>query len=155
MIYVECYSDITLVQSLTTVTRRGIVHEFKGKGEICNRLRNSTKSKGLIDEDPSSSQPRYVREATLDGDFTEHNIKLLHHNSTDNDLIVLCPTLEEWVLDAAKGSNLDVRKYDLPNDAVRLHRLINLSLGKFERLLEDLKTKSNRLKTLKRLLERQ
>lgn len=154
MIYVECYPDITLVKSLTNITKRGIIHEFKGKGEICNRLRNNANSKGLIDEDPSSSQPRYLIEATPEGDFAEYNLKLLHHSSTDNRLIVLCPTLEEWILKSAIQANLDVRKYGLPNDTVKLHGLINLNIGKFEKLIEDLKDKSNRLKTLKRLLER-
>ena len=153
MIFVECKSDLALVKSLTNIARREITHEFKGKGEICNRLRKRTNCKGLLDEDPSSGQPHYVKEARLENDLTEHDIKVLHHNSTNNLLIVLCPRLEEWILKAAREADIDVRKYDLPNDASRLHRHINLSLDKFENLLEDLKDSSNRLKTLKRLLE--
>ena len=154
MIYVECKPDFTLVQSLTNVTRREITHEFKGKGEICNRLREQTNCKGLVDEDPSSGQPRYVKEARLENDLSEHDIKVLYHGSTDNRLIVLCPRLEEWILNAAREAGIDVRKYNLPNDGANLHRHINISLDKFESLLKDLKGSSSRLKTLKGLLER-
>lgn len=153
MIYVECHPDRSLVRSLTNITKRGIIHEFKGKGEICNRLRKQTNCKGLIDEDPSSGQPAYIKESGLEKDLPEHDIKVLHHSSTDNYLIILCPRLEEWTLNAAREANIDVRKYNLPNNAVSLHREINISLDKFERLLEDLKNVSNRLKTLRRLLE--
>jgi len=154
MIYVECSPDFALVQSLTTITRRGITHELKGKGGVCNQLRKHTKCKGLLDEDPSGTQPRYMKEAKLENDLAKHDIKVLHHSSTDNRLIVLCPRLEEWILKAAQEAGIDVKKYNLPNSATQLHREINISLDKFEKLLEDLKDSSRRLRTLKRLLER-
>lgn len=155
MIYVECKPDLALVKSLTNVTRRGITHEFKGKGEICNRLRKQTNCKGLLDEDPSSAQPRYIKEARLVNDLSEHEIKVLHDGTNNNYLIVLCPRLEEWILKAAQQAGKDVRKYDLPNDAAKLHREINISLDRFDNLLEELKDSSSRLKTLKRLLEKE
>jgi len=137
MIYVECFSGRDLVESLTNFTRREITHEFKGKGEICNRLRKRTNCKALIDEDPTSGQPRYTKEAGLENELPQHDIKVLHHNSTNNRLIVLCPRLEEWILEAAQEAGKDVRKYNLPNSAVRLHKEINITLDKFENLLED------------------
>ena len=154
MIYVECKPDLTLVKFLTNITRRDITHEFKGKGEICNRLRKQANCKALLDEDPFGAQPRYIKEAKLVNDLPEHDLKLLHDSANNNYLVVLCPRLEEWVLKAAGETGIDVREYNLPNDAVRLHRHINISLDKFENLLEDLKGSSSRLKALKRLLER-
>ena len=154
MIFIECKPDLTLLESLTSIPRREITHEFKGKGEICNRLRKLSNCTGLIDEDPDSGQPLYVKEAKLENDLSEHEIKVLHDNTNNNYIIVLCPRLEEWILKAAREAGIDVRKYDLPNDAIRLHREINISLDKFENLLEDLKRSSSRLKSLKRLLER-
>ena len=153
MIYVECKPDLTLVKTLTGITRREITHELKGKGEICNRLKKTTKCKGLIDEDPSSGQPRYVREARLENDLTEHDIRVLRHDQTDNRLIVICPRLEEWVLAAARQAGVNVSKYNLPTNAVKLHSEINIVLDKFEKLLVDLKDLSSRLKTLQGLLE--
>ena len=151
MIYVECKPDAALVKSLSKVTRREITHE--SKGEICNKLRKHRNCTGLIDEDPSSTQPRYVQEAQLVNDLSDSEIKVLHHSQTDNRLIVLCPRLEEWILKAARDVGMDVRQYNLPNDARRLHGNINISLDKFENLLEDLKQSSNRLKTLQKLLQ--
>lgn len=153
MIFVECNPDLALVQSLTNVTRREIIHELKGKGEICNRLRRRTNCTAMLDEDPSSGQPRYLKEAILLGDFSGYSIIVLRHDPNGNRLILLRPRLEEWILKAATEARIDVRKYDLPDDAIKLHGEINISLDKFENLLEDLKNSSNRLKTLKRLLE--
>ena len=154
MIFIECKPDHALVKPLTNIIRREITHEFKGKGEICNRLRKQANCKALLDEDPFGTQPRYMKEAKLVNDLHEHDLKLLHDSANKNYLIVLCQRLEEWVLKAAREAGIDVRKYSLPNDAARLHREINIRLDKFEKLLEELKGSSNRLKTLKRLLER-
>jgi hypothetical protein len=109
----------------------------------------------LLDEDPSSAQPRYIKEAKLEDDLFEHDIKVLHHNSTNNRLIVLCPTLEAWILKAVREAGIDIRRYNLPNNPTRLHSEINISLGKIENLVEELKESSNKLKALKRLLERE
>jgi hypothetical protein len=38
MIYVECKPDATLVQVLTQLPRREIVHELKGKYEVVKRI---------------------------------------------------------------------------------------------------------------------
>ncbi|MFQ5875762.1 MAG: hypothetical protein ACE5JL_18445 [Dehalococcoidia bacterium] len=148
MIYVECKPDFTLLKSITNISKRGIVHEFKGKYEICKQLEKRTHCKGLIDEDPLSFQPAYVKRLRLDNDLPEHDLKVLYDSSKHNYLIVLCPRLEEWVLKVAWEAGIDVRKYDLPDHAVRLHREINIRLDKFERLLQDLKD-SDKVKALR------
>lgn len=156
MIYIECNSDWALLNSITTFSRKEIVHEFKGKYEICKQLAKRTGCKGLIDEDPLSTEPPYVtrlRSAGSEDNLEEHNIKVLHDRSKDNYLIVLCPRLEGWILTTAKEAGLDVRKYGLPSDEGRLHRHIDLELGKFEKLLEDLRSKNPaRLRILRSLI---
>lgn len=152
MIFVECKPDYALVASVTNIKRRDIIHEFKGKGEVCNQLKKRSSCIGLVDDDPLSVQPRYIQEAKLDNDLPEHEIKVLHDNTNNNYIIVLCPRLEEWVLKTASEAGIDVRKYNLPKDAAKLHGEINISLDKFGDLVDDLKA-SARLKTLKNLLE--
>jgi hypothetical protein len=152
MIYIECKPDYVLINSLTKFPRKEIVHEFKGKFEVCKRLETNKNSKGLIDEDPYSVQPKYLARTELKE--VVHDIKVLYDSSNDNYLIVLCPRLEEWVLQAAQIAKVDVRKYDLPNDARKLHEVININLEKFEKLLEDLRESSIALKTLKGLLRK-
>jgi len=154
MIYIECNADYALVRSLIRVARKDVIHEFKGKFEVCKRLENQRNCKGLIDEDPTSIQPPYLKHLQRQDEFSEHDLILLHDRNSSNYLIVLCPRLEEWVLKSAREASMDVRKYDLPNDARALHRHARINPDKLENLLEDLKSSSQRLKTLKRLLER-
>lgn len=153
MIYVECKTDQALVRCITNVARREIVHE-RGKSRVCKKLAERRNCKGLVDEDPSSAQPPYMAKLTLEKDLPQDELKVLYDASTDNRLIILCPRLEDWILKAAREAKLKLEKYPLPNSAERLHRVVNLSLDKFERLLEDLKHKdSERLKILRKLLQ--
>jgi len=148
MIYVECYADLALVKSLTNLPRKEIAHEFKGKGGICGRLREKPHRLGVVDEDPSKTQPRYIKETKLVQDFPAHGIRVLHHSSSNNYLIVLCPYLEVWILAAANEATIDVGEYSLPKDAKKLRETIKFDSRKFEKLLSDL-TNSARLKSLK------
>lgn len=148
MIFVECYADITLVKSIINLPGKEIAHEFKGKGGICARLRENTNHVGLVDEDPASTQPLYIKESRVVEDFQETNLKVLYHSSGNSFIVVLCPTLEEWILRAAREINVDVLRYSLPDNAKKLHNVINFDLRKFEKLLDDLKN-SSRLKKLK------
>ncbi len=152
MIYVECRPDFILVRSVTTIPRKEIDHEFKGKGEICNRLEGQRSAQGLIDEDPSATQPAYLKKLVLSQELPQQGLRVLHDKSRDNSLVVLCPTLESWILKAAEEAGIDmVRKYSLPDDPAKFHHVINFDLGKFEKLLGDLRN-SDRVKTLSRLL---
>lgn len=151
MIYVECKPDFALVRSITRIPRREIIHE-RDKSRVCNRLKRQRSCKGLVDEDPLSTQPSYMRKLKLEDDLFRAELKVFHDESNGNYLFVLCPRLEEWILKAAKEVNLNVEKYSLPNIAEKLHRVINLDLDKFEGLLTNLK-ELKRLKTLKKLLE--
>jgi len=153
MIYIECYPDLALVRSLIRITRRDFDHEFKGKGAICNRLMKQGSSIGLLDEDPLSPQPNYLKLAEVKDDLSGHGIKVLQ-DVNHNSIIVLCPRLEEWILEAAKETGIDLERYKLPANADELHREINFSLDKFEKLLDDLKGSSARLKKLREVLQK-
>lgn len=153
MIFVECYADITLVKYIINLPGKEIAHEFKGKGGVCGRLRERPHRLGLVDEDPSSPQPLYITESRIVEDLQEANLRVLHHSSGNNYLIVLCPRLEEWILGAAREISVDVLKYSLPDSAKSLHNVINFDLRKFEKLLDELKN-SSRIKNLKSTLSK-
>ncbi len=55
MIYVECNPDLTLVQALTQLPRRGIAHELKGKYEVMKRLRSARNARAMVDEAPGQT----------------------------------------------------------------------------------------------------
>lgn len=151
MIYVECKPDFALVKSITSIPKGEIIHQ-KGKSRVCQKLEKDKNCKGLLDEDPLSTQPPYMREVKLEGDLFQAELKVFHDESNGNYLFVLCPRLEDWILEATKEAHLSMKKYGLPNTSEKLHRVINIDLSKFEKLLTDLKD-SQRLKTLRKLLE--
>jgi len=148
MIYVECNPDELLVKLLTGVSKREIIHAGN-KPEVCKRLKKINGVIGLVDEDPDSVQPGYIsgREEEIN-DYGE-GIKVLEERN--NKLIILCPRLEEFILDIAKKEKIDVKKYKLLNNGNDFHNVINVNLDNFEKLVDDLK-KVKTMKTLRHLL---
>lgn len=150
MIYVECNADEALVRALG-VPKKEIKHS-SDKGDVCKKLKKIRSSKGLVDEDPSGTQPSYIKDLRLLSH--EDEIKILYDQRNQNHLILLCPKLEGWILKAAKEVEIDVRKYSLPDNENELHKVINRKLGKFVALIEELKQKRSRtLKTLEGLIK--
>jgi hypothetical protein len=138
MIYVECKPDETLVRLLTGLPRREIIHELKGKGEVVNQIKKRSNAQGLVDEDPGSTQHRYLRTMRTVHDLPERGLRLLG-DSSGNRIVILCPRLEEWIVQAAREEQLAISAYCLPEEPRRLHRIINDDLRKFERLVNDLR----------------
>ncbi len=144
MIYVECYPDQALVHALGIV-RKEITHAHS-KGNVCNRLVKVRDRFGMIDEDPASSQPSYLRK--LKEQWRQNEVKLLYDGALNNFIIVLCPRLEEWILKAAKECNVRIEEFGLPASAHELHKTIGSNIANFKKLLEAIKTKSHRIQTL-------
>lgn len=146
MIYTECKPDSSLVRILG-IPKKQIIH-LGGKPEVCKQLEKREEWKGLVDEDPFSVQPSYLKKLPVKEDLPTYGLKILSDNSKNNDLIVLRPRLEEWVLKATEEAGIDIKRYNLPDDGDQLHKVINLDLRKFERLVNDLKGKSKMLEAL-------
>ncbi len=145
MIYVECKPDEAIVITLG-IPGKEIEHR-NGKGSVCKRLEESINSKGLVDEDPLSTQPSYIKKLTLRSQ--KHDIKLLYDENAKNYLIMLCPNLEEWILKATKDAEINIKNYNLPDNIDELHKILNTKIGKLTNLLQNLKKKKSRLlKTL-------
>jgi hypothetical protein len=140
----ECNSDRALVSALGK-PRREIIHA-NSKGNVCNRLARSRDCVGLVDEDPGSPQPTYI--GKLNTQERRDDVVLLHDKLSNNNLIVLCPRLEEWILKAAKEAEVTLKTHGLPDKADQLHETISMSVDNFRRLVEDIKTKSQRINTL-------
>jgi len=148
MYLVECKPDAILVKSLTRASRKSIDHAGN-KSELLKKLTERYgNSKGIIDEDPWSIQPPHLRKFREKHDLTSYNLKILYQTSKNNTLIMLRPRLEDWILEAAHEANIDLKKYDLPNDPIKLHERINIQIDKFQKLVENL-ARSNRLRKLK------
>jgi len=140
MIFVECKPDALLARELTGRPRREFNHSFKGKYEAIYLLSRQTGSIALLDEDPGAVQPRYLQALREEQSLGGHGLKVLRHEPRQNRVVLLCPRLEEWVIGAAEQAGVDLKTpYNLPTNAVELHKEINVDLRKFQRLVEDLK----------------
>jgi hypothetical protein len=116
---------------------------LEGKSRVLKRLEKTENSRGLIDEDPLSARPPLMsRYQTVVHD--EDDIMVLYHQQRDNHLIVLCPRAEEWILKAAKQSNIELGKYGLPDEADRFHESVRIKQRAFDILINEMLRKGNR-----------
>ena len=109
MIYTECKPDSMLVKTLG-IPKKEIIH-LGGKPEVCKQLEKQENCKGLVDEDPFSIQPSYLKKLHVRENLSDYGFRVLNDNFNNNDLIVLCPRLEEWVLKATKEAQIDIKRY--------------------------------------------
>jgi len=152
MYLVECKPDEILIKVLTNTSRKQIQHAGN-KSELLKKLtEHFTNSKGMVDEDPLSHQPRHLQMFKEKQKLAIYDLKILHQKSGNNILIMLCPRLEDWILKAAYEANVNFAKYGLPNNPEKLHEQINIKTDKFQKLVDDIGTKSERLKKLKQYL---
>jgi hypothetical protein len=131
-ICVECYPDEVLVRALGF---EDVIHEGP-KSEVTLLTCKRDGVVGLEDEDPTSTHSRMLQR--FQETRRERNIACLGWG--DKVIVLICPRLEEWILAAARESGIDVRdkRYGLPDDPHRLHKVINKRLTKFRTLVEDL-----------------
>lgn len=147
MFIVECKPDAALIKLLISTPRK-VKHAGNKPLVLRKLMRNYENSTGIVDEDPHSIQPPDMRRFK-EIEFSEENkFKILHYNQRNNRLLVLCPRLEKWIIEASKEANIDLRKHKLSDDPDELHEIINIRIERFQRLIRELKKKSNRVKTL-------
>ncbi len=131
--------------------KKQIVRHVFSKGNVCNKVSRGKGVRGVVDQDPLSVQPSYIESI---GSCIENkrDILLFKDKINDNYIIMLCPTLEGWILKAAKAEGIKPAKYGLPDKEKELHKIVNINLQKLEQLVNDLKQQSLMLKTLKNYL---
>ena len=147
---VECKPDRKLVKSL--IPRRRIVHAGNKSGVLRRLTRNYENSIGLIDQDPASHQPPDLGKFREIRSDTSNKLRVLYFDRKRNFIVILCPKLENWIIEASHEANINISEYKLPDDPDELHRIINLNLDKFEKLVSKLKQISNRVRTLQNYL---
>ncbi|MEW6687209.1 MAG: hypothetical protein AB1393_13570 [Candidatus Edwardsbacteria bacterium] len=147
MVFVECNADEALISALG-VGKREIRHSHS-KGNVCRALQKSCNAIGLLDEDPCSAQPSYLEGLNLL--VNEGKIRILYDLGRQNCVIILCPRLEEWVLEAARTSKMLTEKYGLPRKPDELHEALSSSNKRkaLQNLIKELEIKSRKVKRLK------
>ncbi len=147
-ILVECYPDAALLRALG-VSKKQLRHEG-GKGEVVKQVRKFDCATGLIDEDPASAQPRdldnYKEVQAMEG------LRLLARRDDKNKrLIIVCPRLEDWLIQRAKSSGIRPKDYGLPSDPDKLHSIPRYEQKEgFCRFLAELKEQDSGMHLLRR-----
>ncbi len=75
-------------------------------------------------------------------------------DKNNNQIIVICPEIENWIFKTSKEARVDLKKFNLPDNLHNFRKEVELKLDRFELLLRELINKSQRMKTLLRLIER-
>lgn len=149
---VECKADRALVKILTSASKKKLIHGGNKTGVLEVLLKGCESSTGVIDEDPWSPQPPDMQKFRIKQHITRYNLKILHQAHKNNSLIVLCPRLEEWILQAAKETHISPNQHGLSNNAAELRKQITAKTDKFEKFVKALQNKSKRLKELRKQL---
>jgi hypothetical protein len=107
----------------------------------------------MVDEDPGSVVPPYLSRISRVQELVEEGLIVYRDGTRRNQVVILRPRLEDWILAAARGVGLKAAEFGLPDHPARLHSVINANISKYDRLLDALdKAASNRLITLRELL---
>jgi hypothetical protein len=147
-ILVECYADAALLCVLGAPGEQ-LRHE-RCKGEVVKRVHKFGSAIGLIDEDPSSAQPRDL-ENYKELQAAEGLRLLARRDDKNKRLIIVCPRLEDWLIQRAKSSSIKPEEHGLPTDPDRLHGTPRYEQKEgFRRFLEELKERDKGMDILRR-----
>jgi hypothetical protein len=139
-LFVECKPDETLALALG-VSKGDLIHAGNRAG-VCAQVSRRNGTTGMVDEDPDTAPQRYMK--SLDENPVEHEIRVLYDSQRQNRLVVICPRLEDWLVQAAKSSGLKMTDFGFESDNGRqLHREINHRLENLDRLVNKLLSAQN------------
>jgi hypothetical protein len=139
-LFVECYSDEALAYALG-VSKPDIEHAGNKAG-VCAQVSRRTGTTGMMDEDPDTAPMPYMK--TLAEEHAAHHIRVLYDSRRENRLIVICPRLEEWLVQSAKAGGLKMTAFGFESDNGRnLHGEIKDRLPNVQRLVEALLSARN------------
>ena len=147
-VLVECYPDAALVRTLG-VSKKQLRHE-RCKGEVVKRVHKFGNATGLIDEDPTSAQPRNL-ENYKQMQAGEGIQLLIRRDDKNKRLIIICPRLEDWLIDRAKSSGIRIEEYGLPSNPDCLHSIPRYEQKEgFRRFLAELTKQDKGMQLLRR-----
>ncbi|MFH1716205.1 MAG: hypothetical protein ABIF19_02545 [Planctomycetota bacterium] len=120
-VLVECSADEVVLRSMG-VPKKQLFH-FGGKDKLITRLRDMPGAVGMVDEDPASTQHRDLKASYRKADSAEGLHLLTRQGSGGQRLVIVCPKLEDWLMERAKSSGIRPEDYGLPSDPDRLHSI--------------------------------
>jgi hypothetical protein len=113
-IIAECYVDTKVAEIVGQSKKYNHQH---GCGDIAKILQGklqNTVCLGIVDEDKyKGEKPKYFSDFKVI--IEEHNLILKKHVNREHYLILICPEMEEWLLNDAKVADILLEKFDLPD----------------------------------------
>ncbi len=146
-IYVECNPDEILIKKYGFFSRN--IKHASGKSRIGKLLENNEENIALVDEDPDGSPIPYFNRTNFTLKKKENGYTIKKDSRRGHIIIEIQPYLEEWILDACNEAGVNIRDFNLPNNPISLHHIINNNLKIFESLLEELLIHDCRIQRLR------
>ena len=117
MLYVEGTADRTLAWKLGV--DKGEITGANGKGRVLRQLVRQPNYRGLVDEDPFSPQPNLLNRFVEIGtdESRRLGLRVYRLGQRGNTLIMLCPRLEDWLIQTTRDVGLMLDGYGLPTNA--------------------------------------
>lgn len=135
-IHLGCKPDEVLVKALD-FPRKAVRHH-NDKGRVCNTLQKHLNEVGMIDEDPMAPQTTYLASLLVVADESKCNLRVLTDVPRGHKVIIICPRLEEWIIQVSVGKQVDMGHFGLTSKASTLHKLITSRLDQFNNLVSHL-----------------
>ncbi len=147
-VLVECGADEAVLRALG-LPRKQLLH-FGGKYELVENLKERAHDVGMVDEDPGKVQPQDMGNYRQT-DSAEGLRLLTRQGSGGQRLVMICPKLEDWLIDRAKSSEIRPEDYGLSSDPDRLHSIPRYEQKDgFGRFLAELKERDKGMHLLRR-----
>ena len=144
MIHLECDNDEALIRGLG-VARKNIVHHG-GKPRVAKALELASGSSitGMVDEDPGSVPPPYLKQFQVDENLGDLGLKRYVHPKTRTWLIEISPDLEPWLYKAAQKAGLKPKDYGLPESYKDLHHYPKNYSARLTEFVKQMASKGSR-----------
>ena len=120
-VLIECNADEIVLRNIG-VLKKQLFH-FGGKNKLINRLRNLPGAVGVVDEDPASIQHPDLKASYRQAESAEGLRLLARQGSGCQRLVMICPKLEDWLIQRSKLSGIRPKDYGLPSDPDKLHSI--------------------------------
>ena len=155
-VFVECYNDSALVLSLGIPIRQ-LGHEFN-KVNVLRRLSQfEGDAVGVIDADTGKLHSGYPAEMAkyLEREKGYRLTRMVHGRNDRKSVVIIDPTLEEWLYARANDCKLQLTRYGLPPSASAMHKMPRYDRKPdFSCFLADLRDTDNGMKMLGKWLGR-
>jgi hypothetical protein len=107
------------------ISRKSIL-VMGAKGNVIRKLKDRPGDVGIVDEDPRSIQTQSHELANYQEIERGEGLQVFARRGNGGQrLIVLCPIVENWLIDRAGTCGIDPKQYHLPSTAKELKDLLH------------------------------